>query len=289
MFNLVSDWQDYLSNQKNYSAKTAESYLTDLTYFLKFISEYYEQEPNIELLQKLEVRDFRSWIASRSDFTQTSNARAISSVRNFYKYLEKNKLLKNDAIKAIKVSSRGKKLPKAITYEQAISAILNMTIEDWVDARDKAVLLILYGCGLRISEALNLNKNDIANTLVVKGKGNKERIVPLIAQVQKAIQDYISICPYQGEILFYGEKGKRLRPEIIQKKLRQLRITHNLPDHTTPHSLRHTFASHLLSEGADLRSIQELLGHESLATTEKYTHIDAKRLTEGYKKTHPRG
>ena len=289
MYDRVADWLEYLSGQKNYSAKTVESYQTDLKYFLKFIEDYYEEDASIRLLEKLEVRDFRSWIASRNEHSQTSNARAISSIRSFYKFLEKKKILKNDAIKAIKISSRGKKLPKSLTYEQAVSIILEMETESWVELRDKAVLLILYGCGLRISEALSLNQEDIGNTLVIRGKGNKERIVPMLKEVQEAILAYTESCPYSGEILFFGERGARLRPEIIQKKIREMRITHNLPDHATPHSLRHTFATHLLSEGADLRSIQELLGHESLATTEKYTHIDSKRLSDGYKKTHPRG
>lgn len=289
MFDLISDWTSYLAEQKNYSAKTVESYQIDLKYFLKFITEYHEEEVNTELLEKLEVRDFRSWIASRKGFSQTSNARAISSIRNFYKFLEKKDLLKNDAIKAVKISSRGKKIPKALSYEQAVSSIINLDCKNWQDRRDKAILILLYGCGLRISEALNLNQNDIGKTLIIRGKGNKQRIVPLLQEVQNAIDDYLQILPHAGEALFFGARGGRLRPEIIQKKIRQMRITHNLPEHATPHSLRHTFATHLLSDGADLRSIQELLGHESLATTEKYTHIDAKRLAEGYKKTHPRG
>lgn len=205
--------------------------------------------------------------------------------------MEKEKIIKNEAISAIKISSRGRQLPKALTLEQALLAIVNEDAETWVEKRDKAFLLLLYGCGLRISEALSLNYNATENTktLVVQGKGNKQRIVPLMQEVKDTIAEYKRALPFSGEPLFYGEKGGRLRPEIIQKKLRQMRITHNLPDYATPHSLRHSFATHLLSDGADLRSIQELLGHESLASTEKYTHIDAKRLTEGYKKTHPRG
>lgn len=245
------------------------------------------------MLENLEVTDFRSWVASRKqkDFSQTSNARAISSLRSFYKFLEKEKILKNEAISAIRISSRGRKLPKALSFEEALMVIVDDNPETWVERRDKALLLLLYGCGLRISEALDLNFNALENTktLIVKGKGNKERIVPLLKEVKEAVDDYKKALPFSGEALFYGEKGKRLRPEIIQKKLREMRVTHNLPDYATPHSLRHSFATHLLSDGADLRSIQELLGHESLASTEKYTHIDAKRLTEGYKKTHPRG
>ena len=166
-----------------------------------------------------------------------------------------------------------------------------MNADDWVEKRDKAILTILYGAGLRISEVLGLNKNDIGknNAITIRGKGNKQRVVPILDNIKNAVKDYLQACPFDDEALFYGEKGKRLRPELVQKKLRKMRLELGLPDFTTPHALRHSFATHLLADGADLRSIQELLGHESLGTTEKYTHIDFKRLTEGYKKAHPRG
>jgi integrase/recombinase XerC len=289
----IANWQNWLLGQKNYSPKTCEAYATDLRYFLQFVQKYREQEADLKLLELLEVRDFRAWLAERKnrDFDQTSNARAVSSVRSFYKYLEKNNLLKNDAIKAVRVSGRKKHLPKALSTEQIFSALKDLDDGDWVNRRDRAILTLLYGCGLRISEALGLNKNDIADneTIVVRGKGSKQRIVPVLPEVKIAIDDYLKLCPFEDEALFYGEKGKRLRPELVQKKLRQLRTWLGLPDFATPHALRHSYATHLLAGGADLRSIQELLGHESLATTEKYTHIDAKRLTEGYKKAHPRG
>ena len=321
----IKNWQNWLSKQKNYSPKTAESYMTDLRYFANFISAYREQELSLKLLETLEIRDFRAWLAAKKnkDHMQSSNARAASSVRSFYKFLEKQNLLKNDAIKALYISNRQKKLPKAINANQILEVIENYPAEDWVDKRDKAILMLLYGCGLRISETLNLNRGDITNstdTLVITGKGNKQRIVPLLENVKAAVEGYVKACPFspppsgrrssggvslappkyatsphpnplpEGEgALFYGEKGKRLRPELIQKKIRELRSTLGLPDFATPHALRHSFATHLLAEGADLRSIQELLGHESLATTERYTHIDSKRLIAGYKKAHPRG
>lgn len=292
--NHIAQWQDWLSKQKNYSAKTAESYLIDLRYFLQFLLLYREQPADIAMLAELDLRDFRAWLADKKskDHMQSSNARAVSSIRSFYKYLEKQKLLKNDAVNALRVSGRGRKLPKAIGVEKILEIIVNYPVETWVDKRDRAVLMLLYGCGLRISEALNLNRDDInsaTDTLIITGKGNKQRIVPLLSQVKTAVEKYKAACPFLGNELFFGEKGKRLRPELIQKKLREMRVELGLPDFATPHALRHSFATHLLSEGADLRSIQELLGHESLATTEKYTHIDSKRLIAGYKKTHPRG
>ncbi len=285
-------WQNWLLGQRNYSAKTAESYGTDLRKFLDFLRTYHEEEAGIATLGKLEVKDFRAWLANRKNagFDQSSNARAISSIRSFYKYLEKNGHPKNDAIGAIKVGGRGKKLPRALSVEHVMSAIEEGEAE-WEHLRDKAVITLLYGGGLRISEALNLNYTDVDDAEVIKiiGKGNKERLVPVLPEVRAAIKAYKAACPYNGEALFYGSKGKRLRAEIVQKKLRSYRGILGLPDYATPHALRHSFATHLLAEGADLRSIQELLGHASLATTERYTHIDSKRLTEGYKKAHPRG
>lgn len=290
----ISKWQDWLSLQKNYSAKTSESYLIDLRYFLQFISNYREHEVDLKLLESLEIRDFRAWLADKKNKShkQSSNSRAVSSIRSFYKFLERNGLLKNEAIKALRISGHEKKLPKALSSNQILEAIENYPTEDWIDLRDKAILMLLYGCGLRIAEALNLNYDDINNTtdtLVILGKGSKQRIVPLLPKIKTAIANYKKSLPFHDEALFYGEKGKRLRPELVQKKLRELRTTLGLPDFATPHALRHSFATHLLTEGADLRSIQELLGHESLATTEKYTHIDSKRLISGYKKAHPRG
>lgn len=287
-------WQSWLLDQRKYSPKTAESYGIDLRKFLQFIAAHTSEDVTLSMLEKLEVKDFRAWLAKRKseDFDQSSNARAMSSVRSFFKFLEKEKVFKNDAANAVRVKGAGRKLPRALSVEQAMQAIgetTDETPENWEDLRDKAIFTLLYGGGLRISEALGLGYNDVESDVIkIKGKGNKERLVPILPEIKNAINIYKSACPYSGEALFYGAKGKRLRPEIVQKKLRQYRIMLGLPDHATPHSLRHSFATHLLAGGADLRSIQELLGHESLATTERYAHIDSKRLIEGYKKAHPR-
>ncbi len=289
----IAEWQSWLAKQRNYSPKTLESYSIDLRYFLSFIFSYREQDIDLKLLESLEVRDFRAWLAKRKNdnMEQSSNARAVSSIRSFFNYLERNNIITNPAIRAVKVSGRSKKIPKSLSSDQILSAIENIEVTDWVDLRDKAILTLLYGGGMRISEVLSLNKNDIGNnqTITIRGKGSKQRVIPVLSQMKQAVKEYMASCPFSGEALFYGEKGKRLRPELVQKKLRDLRAMYSLPDYTTPHALRHSFATHMLAEGADLRSIQELLGHESLATTEKYTHIDSRRLTEGYKKAHPRG
>jgi len=289
--NHINAWQEYLASERKYSDKTLIAYTTDLQYFLGFMARHFEEQPNLELLKNLEVQDFRGWLAERKgqDFEQVSNARALSSVRSFFKYLHKETGFENTAISAIKISSRGRKIIKSLSVEQILQILTELEGEDWEDKRDKAIMLLLYGCGLRISEVIALNRADIAKTLVLQGKGKKQRIAPVLDKTIKAIQDYLSSVPWQGDALFYGVKGKRLRPEIVQKRLREIRVSYGLPDHLTPHALRHSFATHLLSAGADLRSIQELLGHESLATTEKYTHIDVARLSEGYKNFHPRG
>jgi integrase/recombinase XerC len=292
LLNCLTSWQNWLLQTRDYSAKTAESYLIDLRKFLQFLASYKNEEVFLKTLESLELKDFRAWLAQRKnqELDQASNARAVSSVRSFFKYLEKQKLLKNDSIHAVKVGGRRKKLPKALSVENVMSALDEPT-ERWEDLRDKAIITLLYGTGMRISEALGLGYNDLDNkdVITITGKGNKQRIVPILPEINKAITAYKATCPFAAEPLFYGSKGARLRPEIVQRTLRHYRGLLGLPEHTTPHALRHSFATHLLSSGADLRSIQELLGHASLATTERYTHIDSKRLIEGYKKTHPRG
>lgn len=288
----IQDWQDYLAHERQYSDKTLTAYTTDLQYFLGFLARYFEEEPHLEMLRQLELRDFRAWLAARKNdgMEDVSNARAVSSIRSFFKFVRsQDKSFENTAISAIKISTSGRKIIKSISVEQVLQILTELETDDWTDKRDKAAMLLLYGCGLRISEVVSLNREDVAETLLVKGKGKKERIAPVLEKTIAAITDYLSAVPWQGEALFYGVKGKRLRPEIVQKRLREIRIAHNLPDHLTPHALRHSFATHLLSAGADLRTIQELLGHESLATTERYTHIDIERLSEGYKNFHPRG
>lgn len=288
---FIANWQDYLTHERKYSDKTIISYQNDIGNFINFLREHFQEEPSAELLEKLELSDFRAWLSERknADFQQVSNARALSAVRSLFKFLKRQAGIENTAIGAMRISSRGKKIIKALSIEQITTILANLEADSWIDKRDKAIILLLYGCGLRISEAIALNRADLSATIIVRGKGNKQRLSPLIQIAADAIEDYLTCCPWQGEAVFYGEKGKRLRPEIVQKKLREIRLAHGLPDHLTPHALRHSFATHLLSAGADLRSIQELLGHESLATTERYTHIDLARLNEGYKKFHPRG
>lgn len=290
--NAIEDWVEFLEHNKKYSAHTVSSYLRDVAFFLSFLAEYTEATPSVAQLAKLETQEFRAFLAARKNngVSQASNVRGLSSIRALFKFLEKRGTNSNSALKAVRVARKGKPLPKALTVEQSFSLATEAEGGSWLRKRDRAITLLLYGSGLRISEALDIRLADWGKRdfLVIRGKGNKERIVPLLGAVKNAINSYIESCPLSGEYLFLGEKGGKLNPGVFQRNLRARRQEAGLPDYATPHALRHSFATHLLSEGADLRSIQELLGHASLSTTERYTKVDSRRLAEGYKKAHPR-
>ena len=229
------------------------------------------------------------------NFTAASNARALASVRNLYHYLAKNKVLNNEQVFELKNPKKKKAVPKALSESEALEAIKGYSTPEqdlWEEKRDKAVLMVIYGMGLRISEALALTYSDIksAEFIRVYGKGNKERLVPVIAEARNAVEEYVNALPYNiesKEPMFLGKRGKPLNPGVFQKHIRNLRRSLNLPESTTPHAFRHSYATHLLSGGADLRSIQELLGHASLSTTQVYTKVDTRRLLESYVKAHP--
>jgi integrase/recombinase XerC len=217
-------------------------------------------------------------------------------LRNFYRYLARENLAANAAIENIQTPKVPKSIPKALSQQEArdsLNMIEAMTEEPWVAKRDTALMTLLYGCGLRIGEALSLNRKEIpsGDTMVITGKGQKQRVVPILAIVKNAIADYLSHCPHtlgDDDPLFVGVRGGRLNPGVVQRQMRQLRAQLGLPDSATPHALRHSFATHLLAEGGDLRTIQELLGHASLSTTQRYTDVDARRLTAVYQSAHPR-
>lgn len=240
----------------------------------------------------------RAWIARRAGrgMEARSSARALSMLRNFYLYLRKTHGIENAAAREYTLRTRPDPKPKPLTVEQALRLIAEANAlagEDWVILRDKAILLLMYGAGLRISEVLSLSEDSMmekGRKLRVTGKGSKERELPLLPEVARALDEYLGACPYieLGETLFYGVQGKPLNPGVFQKRLRELRNLLNLPDTLTPHALRHSFATHLLAGGAGLRDIQELLGHENLSTTQRYTGVDAARLMRSYASAHPR-
>lgn len=296
---IIHDWESWLTNNKNASNYTIISYKTDLANFLNFMSEHLGGNVGLPQLKELENKDIRAWLAARAlenKYEASSNARALSTIKSFFRYLEKQGKSKNSAIFHIRAPKIKKSLPRAVSVEQAedaMSAVGMMHKEPWVNARDAALLILIYGCGLRISEALSLTYSDIPRDgkLIVTGKGNKQRRLPVLPIVSAAIQDYVRECPYQFSAdtpLFYGLRGEPLDPGVFQRQLRSLRNQLGLPEATTPHAFRHSFATHLLSAGGDLRSIQELLGHSSLSTTQRYTKVDKERLLSAYKNAHPR-
>ncbi|HEX3440981.1 MAG TPA: tyrosine recombinase XerC [Pseudolabrys sp.] len=297
----IKRWLSYLGAEKRMSPKTLEAYQRDVGQFLAFMADHLGGRPSLKQLAKLTPADIRAFMAARRNggAGNRSLMRALAGTRSFARFLERNGKGKVGALAAV----RTPKLPKTLPKPLAVSAARQMTDTDlrageerepWVLARDAAVLALLYGSGLRISEALSLKRRDVAaatDALTITGKGNKTRMVPVLAQVTKLITDYLTVCPYvlpPDGALFVGAKGGRLSPRIVQLAMARLRGALGLPDSATPHALRHSFATHLLARGGDLRAIQELLGHASLSTTQIYTAVDAERLLDVYKSAHPR-
>jgi integrase/recombinase XerC len=293
---LANEWQGWLRDIKRASNHTIISYQNDLRQFFGFLSEHHGDKVTLKHLAALETKDFRAWLASRLDaFEFTSTARALSTLKSFFRWLEKQGKIKNESVFHIRSPKIKKPLPKALAEEQseaAMASIGSTHKEEWVNKRDLALLTLIYGCGLRISEALSLKRSTMpADSIVITGKGNKQRVVPVLPVVKEAIEDYLTSCPYilePASPLFLGVRGKKLDAAIFQREIRLLRQALGLPESTTPHAFRHSFATHLLSAGGDLRSIQELLGHASLSTTQCYTHVDRDRLQKAYKAAHPR-
>ncbi len=292
----------WLAVERRYSPLTVEGYGRDLSDFLGFLSQHLGAPPTLPALDTLKPMDFRAWLAERNrrsgrrQVGAASNARALSAIRTFFKWLEKTGRGANHAIRAVRGPKKPQTVPKALSTHDAglvVDAIGDFASEPWIGARDTALAALLYGAGLRIAEALSLERAilPLHDSIRVLGKGGKERIVPILPVVSQAIDAYVDLCPYRPGYdgpLFLGARGKRLNPAIAQKAMRQVRRALGLPDSATPHALRHSFATHLLAGGGDLRAIQELLGHASLASTQRYTEVDAAALTAAYAKAHPR-
>ena len=296
---LVKKFLLFLEAEKRYSNYTLISYKTDIYYFLDFISNAKQQIISKQLLENLSVLDFRSFLSFRhnKDYANTSLARCLSSLRSLFDFLNNNQLIKNQQIKKIKTPKTLKSVPKAVDSIN-IDAIIHAIIiqnnkEKWKIARDLALLTLIYGCGLRISESLAVNKKSLENSevLVITGQGQKQRIVPILGIVKKRIEEYIVLCPHKiknDQSIFVNSKGGSYSARLFQKLISDIRKNLNLPETITPHAFRHSFATHLLEAGGDLRTIQELLGHKSLSTTQLYTKIDKNRLLSVYNKLHPR-
>ncbi len=294
----IAAWQTHLSAVRRLSPRTLEAYARDLSQFFAFLAPHLGGAVGLDQLRDLRGADIRAFMAARrsESLGSRSLARVLSALRNFFAFLEREGVLATEALNVVRTPKIPRSLPKALTVPEARSAIeATAELEDrpWVAARDMAVISLCYGAGLRISEALALTSADLeADMLRVTGKGGKVRLVPLIAPVRAAIARYTELCPFapqKGEPLFRGVRGGVLSPRLIQMRMAQLRGALGLPPSATPHALRHSFATHLLGKGGDLRAIQELLGHASLSTTQIYTAVDTERLLESYARAHPRG
>jgi len=291
----VRDWQAWLADEKRFSPHTCDAYARDLGEFLTFLAEHLGGRPRLRDLAALRPVDFRAWLAHHASggHKRTSTARALSVVRGFFAWLERNDLATNHAIRALRTPKVPHAIPKALTIAETEDLIETVDDEGWVGLRDIAILTLLYGCGLRIAEALALTYEEAPkkDSIRVTGKGNKQRMVPILPVVREAIDAYLAACPWRMEPespLFRGTRGGPLRARIVQRQMQTLRGLLGLPDTATPHALRHSFATHLLAMGGDLRSIQELLGHVSLSTTQRYTEVDTGQLLDEYRATHPR-
>ena len=292
-----TNWLGNLKEVRNLSDNTLISYKHDVKSFIEFISTHTGSEVSIKYLNDMKISDFRSFLSylRNKDISSTSIARIISSLKSFFNYLLNTNLIESTVVQSLRTPKQKKSLPRPISSELAIETIKHaqdMEKEKWIGMRNKSILMLLYGCGLRISEALNLNFEDINENdyLIIKGKGNKERMVPLMDYVKNDIENYIHECPknfIKDDPLFVGKRLDRLSPRIIQYVLEKIRHNLSLPETATPHALRHSFATHLLDSGGDLRTIQELLGHSSLSTTQKYTKVETEKLYDAYSKTHP--
>jgi integrase/recombinase XerC len=296
-------WLSHLRAERRLSPKTLEAYGRDVRQCMEFLCEHWGTRVTLTRFAELEATDVRAFMAMRraDEIGSRSLMRSLAGLRSFGRFLEREGKGKCGALAAIRAPKVGKSLPKPIH----IAAAKRLTDADerageeretWVLVRDAAVMALLYGSGLRISEALSLKRREVprpgeGDVLIVTGKGNKTRMVPVLNNVLQLIADYVAICPHtlpQDAPIFIGARGGPLSPRIIQLTMQRLRGALGLPDSATPHALRHSFATHLLSRGGELRAIQELLGHSSLSTTQIYTGIDSERLLEVYRSAHPR-
>jgi integrase/recombinase XerC len=296
------NWLVHLSDERRVSPHTAEAYARDLRQFLQFLTDHFGEAPSLASLRELTGADFRAFLASRrrEDIGSRSLLRSLAGIRSFARFLERQGKGKLGMFAAVRTPKLARSLPKPLSVASArdlaeVESRAGELRPVWVLARDAAVLALLYGCGLRISEALGLRRAGAPvgarDYVIVLGKGRKTRMVPVIRKVQEAVEIYLELCPFplppEGP-LFVGARGGPLSPRILQLAVERMRGALGLPDTATPHALRHSFATHLLSRGGDLRTIQELLGHASLSTTQLYTAVDTARLLAAYSSAHPR-
>ena len=285
-------WLNWLSTEKRYGDNTLDAYRRDLDDFSAFASTV----PTTSAM--IDRQLFRGWLASMAarQLARTTIARRVASLRSFFRFCGRRELLDVPDLSWRRAPQPARSIPKSLSTDDARSlllAIFERRGADWVKQRDFAVLMLLYGAGLRISEALGLCRKDapLGDWLTITGKGDKMRDVPVLKAASEAVDEYLGDCPFDGGAqapLFVSSRGKPLGARAVQRLLEGLRVELDLPSHVTPHSLRHAFATHLLGNGGDLRAIQELLGHASLSTTQRYTQVDESHLIQIHRDTHPR-
>lgn len=294
----LEKWVDFLTHEKQVSKHTLRAYNADIGHFITFLHTHFAKNISLNDLSETSIIDFRSWL-SRKAMDGTSNAsraRSLSGVKNFLTWMDKNGILHNPAIKTVRSPKIPHKLPRPVHEDQAREIIDQAGLnekQDWIGIRNTALFMLLYGAGLRIDEALSLKIKNLPRDgfLRIIGKGDKERQVPVLDIVENTLSEYINECPYPNSperAIFLGARGAQLNQGVAQKAMRDLRGSLGLPENATPHALRHSFATHLLQNGANLREIQELLGHSSLSTTQRYTEINATEMMRIYKDAHPR-
>ena len=291
---------EWLGRERRAAVLTVEAYGADIAGFLGFLTQHLGGEPDLPALASLRAADLRAWLADEAaaGAGNSTRARHLSAVRSFFRFLARRHDVDNPALKLIATPRAKQPVPRALGTAQArevTERIAEMSDAAAMQARDTALFTLLYGCGLRIAEALALDVRDAPlpgrdAMLRVVGKGGKERIVPVLPAVREAVAAWLALHPDRqpASPLFVGVRGGRLDAAVAQRTLRHFRRLYGLPEHATPHALRHSFATHLLAGGADLRSIQDLLGHASLSTTQRYTAVDEARLVEVWRKAHPR-
>ncbi|MAR79605.1 MAG: recombinase XerC [Rhodospirillaceae bacterium] len=294
----IIDYYEWVYIERGHSSNTLKSYSHDLNLFFLFLSEYIGKKISKKDLEELNLTSLRSFLAKRkTDGSNSSSiSRSISSIKSFFKYLHKYKILTNIHVQQLKSPKRKNSYPKPLSENETESFSSQIKAEEgdpWIVKRNLALFLLLYGCGLRIDEALQLNQNilPLDGNLRVMGKGRKERLIPVLPIISEQISIYIDHCPHPKlpeSPLFYGKQGKRLNAGVVQRKFREVRKKLELPNSASPHSLRHSFATHLMVKGGNLRTIQELLGHSSLSTTQLYAEADNDYLFKIHSSKHPR-
>ncbi|HEY6579224.1 MAG TPA: tyrosine recombinase XerC [Rhizomicrobium sp.] len=295
---LKTEWLAALTHERRMSPHTLRAYGDDMARFLDFAQEHLGGALDAQSLAVLKPADFRAFIARRRNdgLGVRGIRRAMSALRSFFRHLAREQILDNPAPKATRTPKLARTLPRPLSETDAARTLEEAANNDvaWIAARDAALLTLLYGAGLRISEALALRRGDapFGEWLTVLGKRNKERAVPVLPVMREAVEHYVGQIPFAiapGGALFLSRRGKPMSARDAQALMQRLRGALGLPDRATPHALRHSFASHILANGGDLRAVQELLGHASLSSTQTYTEIDTKKLLAVYQSAHPRG